>query len=92
MDSISLDCLTPREREIVLSLRHLQNANKHIARRLNITEGTVKVHLVNIFAKLGIARRATLAAIANDYPRSPPRPGTSLSEAAGTIRETRADD
>jgi DNA-binding NarL/FixJ family response regulator len=36
--------------------------NKGIAKRLNIVEGTVKVHLHNIFERLKIPRRAALAA------------------------------
>ena len=36
--------------------------NDAIARRLFIAPGTVKVHLSHIFAKLGIATRAELAA------------------------------
>jgi two-component system nitrate/nitrite response regulator NarL len=46
--------LTPRERKIVASLWE-GNPNKMIARLLNITEGTVKVHLNNIYTKLGVA-------------------------------------
>jgi DNA-binding NarL/FixJ family response regulator len=54
--------LTPREREIVASLCE-GKSNEAIARALNISEGTVKVHLVNIFAKLGISNRTTLMAL-----------------------------
>ena len=36
--------------------------NDAIARRLLIAPGTVKVHLTHIFAELGIATRAELAA------------------------------
>jgi DNA-binding NarL/FixJ family response regulator len=53
--------LTPREQEVVVALCD-GNSNKAIARRLNITEGTVKVHLNNIFTKLGIANRTALVA------------------------------
>jgi hypothetical protein len=34
-----------------------------IARQLNLTEGTVKVHLSNIYNKLGIANRTALTAL-----------------------------
>jgi DNA-binding NarL/FixJ family response regulator len=51
--------LTSREREIVASLCE-GNSNKMIARELGINEGTVRWHLVNIFAKLGISNRTTL--------------------------------
>jgi DNA-binding NarL/FixJ family response regulator len=57
-----IELLTPREREIVASLCR-GNSNKMIARELGISEGTVKVHLVNIFAKLGISNRTTLMAL-----------------------------
>ena len=53
--------LTPAELEVVrLVSEGLRN--DAIARRLFIAPGTVKVHLSHIFAKLGIATRAELAA------------------------------
>ena len=53
--------LTPAELEVVrLASEGLRN--DAIARRLFIAPGTVKVHLSHIFAKLGIATRAELAA------------------------------
>src|SRR5499433_906406 len=54
--------LTPRERQVVVSLCE-GNSNKMIARRLNLTEGTVKVHLSNIYNKLGVANRTALTAL-----------------------------
>lgn len=51
--------LTPRELEMVRLVGHgLQN--KEIARRVRITEGTVKQHLHNIYEKLGVAGRVNL--------------------------------
>jgi len=51
--------LTGRQREVVL-LATQGLANKNIARRLGITEGTVKVHLHNIFERLGVRNRTAL--------------------------------
>jgi two-component system nitrate/nitrite response regulator NarL len=59
----TLIALTGREREIV----HLVSeglTNKEIGRRLNITDGTIKVHLHHIFQKLDVANRTALAALA----------------------------
>lgn len=51
--------LTPREIEIVrLATEGLRN--KEIADRLTITEGTVKIHLHNIYEKLGVTGRTQL--------------------------------
>jgi DNA-binding NarL/FixJ family response regulator len=58
-----LKTLTPRERQIVAVLCE-GLCNKTIARQLNITEGTVKQHLVNVFRKLNVTKRTTLMAIA----------------------------
>ena len=56
--------LTSREREIVLALAE-GLSNKHVGRRLNISEGTVKVHLHNIYSKLGVKNRTALALLAH---------------------------
>jgi LuxR family maltose regulon positive regulatory protein len=48
--------LSPREREI-LSLIAEGQSNKAIARRLGLGPETVKTHLKNVFAKLGVERR-----------------------------------
>jgi DNA-binding CsgD family transcriptional regulator len=53
--------LTPRETEV---LRHLADGdtNARIARRLMVSEGTVKTHVKHILRKLGAANRAEAAA------------------------------
>ena len=53
--------LTPAELEVIRLVSDGLR-NDAIARRLFIAPGTVKVHLSHIFAKLGIATRAELAA------------------------------
>ena len=51
--------LTAREREIaLLAMSGLRN--KAIAGELHLCEGTVKIHLHNIFQKLGVRRRTAL--------------------------------
>jgi DNA-binding NarL/FixJ family response regulator len=52
--------LTPRERE-VLALVVEGLANKQIARRLGISEKTVKGHLTNLFQRLGVTDRTQAA-------------------------------
>lgn len=64
-----LDRITPRERQIV----HLLSAgasNKEIAKRLNVTERTVKAHLTAVFKKLGISGRLQLALFVLEHSRS----------------------
>ncbi|MBI3571609.1 MAG: response regulator [Gammaproteobacteria bacterium] len=58
-----LSDLTPREMEI---LRHVAEgqSNKMIARDLNITDGTVKLHVKAILRKLGVHSRVEAAVIA----------------------------
>jgi len=51
--------LTAREREIAL-LAASGFSNKAIASEVNSSEGTVKVHMHNIFRKLSIKKRAAL--------------------------------
>ena len=52
--------LTARERE-VLSLVVAGLANKQIARRLGISEKTVKGHLTNLFTRIGVTDRTQAA-------------------------------
>jgi len=54
--------LTPRERQIIRLVSE-GLSNKQIARRLNVTDGTIKVHLHHIFEKLRVDNRTALAAI-----------------------------
>ncbi|MGL3107835.1 LuxR C-terminal-related transcriptional regulator [Bradyrhizobium sp. BR 1432] len=59
----SLTQLTDRERQI-MRLVSEGLSNKEIGRRLNIADGTIKVHLHHIFQKLDISNRTVLAALA----------------------------
>ena len=52
--------LSPRERE-VLGLVRSGLANKQIARRLGITERTVKAHLTSVFGRIGVTDRTQAA-------------------------------
>ncbi len=55
--------LTPREREIARLISE-GLSNKEIGRRLNVSDGTIKIHLHNIYQKLGVSNRTALAALA----------------------------
>jgi DNA-binding NarL/FixJ family response regulator len=57
-----LAVLTCRERQI-MSLVSEGLSNKEIGRRLNIADGTIKVHLHHIYRKLEISNRTLLAAL-----------------------------
>src|SRR5262245_28695157 len=56
--------ITARQREIML-LAAQGLSNKAIARRLTISEGTVKLHLHALYGRLGIQNRTTLAILAH---------------------------
>ncbi|MCP2124659.1 LuxR C-terminal-related transcriptional regulator [Bradyrhizobium ottawaense] len=58
-----LELLTHRELQIVRLVSEGMS-NKEIARQLNVSPGTVKVHLYNIFQKLEITNRTVLATLA----------------------------
>jgi len=66
--------LSQRELE-VLELVAAGATNREAAARLFITEATVKTHLLNIYAKLGVGDRA--AAVAEAFNRGLLTPGTS---------------
>ena len=57
------DALTERERE-VLRLVAAGSTNKEAAKRLFISEATVKTHLLHVYAKLGVRDRAAAVAAA----------------------------
>jgi two-component system, NarL family, nitrate/nitrite response regulator NarL len=68
--------LTDREREIM----HLVCAglsNKEIGRHLNLSDGTIKVHLHHIYEKLAIRNRTALAALAIDSDEEAVKEATS---------------
>jgi two-component system nitrate/nitrite response regulator NarL len=56
--------LTQREREVGLLVAD-GLSNEEVARRLNVSPGTVKLHLHSIYQKLGVKNRTALAAWAN---------------------------
>ena len=78
--------LTTRELE---TLRWVAegHTNAWIARKLWVTEQTVKFHLTNIYRKLGVANRteASHYALVNDLI---PRPGHRLSAATATLQRS----
>jgi DNA-binding NarL/FixJ family response regulator len=56
----SRDALTGRQRDVLrLIVRGM--SNKEIARSLSLAEGTVKIHVAALFAKLRVNRRAAVA-------------------------------
>ncbi|HEY3777313.1 MAG TPA: response regulator transcription factor [Rhizomicrobium sp.] len=60
-DAIAQPLLTPREIEILVALSD-GLSNKAIARRLDISQHTVKFHAESIFRKLGATNRAEAVA------------------------------
>jgi DNA-binding NarL/FixJ family response regulator len=67
------DSLSEREREVLLMVAE-GLANKQIARRLEISEKTVKAHLTSVFRQIGVTDRtqAALWAERNDLGRARP--------------------
>ncbi|MEH2499202.1 VCBS repeat-containing protein [Bradyrhizobium sp. AZCC 1678] len=85
-----LRVLTHREREIIRLVAE-GLSNKEIARQLNLSPGTVKVHLYNIFHKLEISNRTVLATIAL-LQRSTGFGTLSLALAFAILSEIKASD
>jgi DNA-binding NarL/FixJ family response regulator len=57
--------LTPRQNDLLRLVADGQT-NTQIARRLGISEGTVRTHLENIFERLGVSSRT--AAVVRAFP------------------------
>jgi two-component system, NarL family, nitrate/nitrite response regulator NarL len=56
--------LSPRQREVAFLVAR-GFANKEIARELGLSLGTTKLHVHNVFQKLGIRRRDMLICLAS---------------------------
>ena len=65
-----LDALTPREREILTHLSRGES-NKTIARTLDISHDTVKLHVRHILAKLNLSSRVEAAVFAVEHKVAP---------------------
>ena len=76
--------LTDRERQI-MTLVSDGLSNKEIARRLNIADGTIKVHLHHIFRKLEVSNRTVLAALALSL-------NDNLTLVPGVVPRARSDE
>ena len=57
---VERDRFSPRERDILSCLARGES-NKEIARELDLAESTVKIHVQNIFKKLGVTSRVQVA-------------------------------
>jgi len=66
--AVERDRFSPRERDILASLAQGES-NKEIARKLDLAESTVKIHVQNIFKKLNMSSRVQVAlyAVENGY-------------------------
>lgn len=64
--TVERDKLTAREREIVVCLVRGES-NKEIARRLDVAESTVKIHVQNILKKLNLSSRVQVAVYAVEH-------------------------
>ena len=61
-----IDKLTPREKDILACLA-LGESNKFIARKLDLAESTVKIHVQNVLKKLKLTSRVQAAVIAVEH-------------------------
>lgn len=58
--------LTPRQKDVLARIRK-GLSNKHIARELNLSDGTVKLHCMAIFRALGVTNRTQAAILADRF-------------------------
>jgi DNA-binding NarL/FixJ family response regulator len=65
-DEAAVAALTEREREVLVEIAH-GYANPEIARRLYLSEATVKTHVGRILAKLGLRDRVHIVIFAYDH-------------------------
>ena len=72
-----MTALTDREREIMRFVS-AGLSNKEVARQLNVSLGTIKVHLHHIYEKLAIRNRTALAALRIDDDDKGPQEETAV--------------
>ncbi len=65
-NSVNADKLSPRERQIIIKLAR-GDSNKEIARELDLSESTVKIHVQGILRKLNLASRVQAAVYAVEH-------------------------
>jgi two-component system nitrate/nitrite response regulator NarL len=70
---VSLEKLSPREREVMLLLAR-GASNKEIARSLDLVESTVKIHMQGILRKLNLSSRVQAAVFAVEHGLIRPQP------------------
>ena len=80
--------LTPRESQIVRFVI-LGESNKQIARRLGISDYTVRDHVSNLLRKAGAAKRSRLATLLS--PAQVPPDATILLVDPATIRQRKVE-
>lgn len=85
----ALKLLTGRERQIVRLVSE-GLSNKAIGRRLNLVDGTIKVHLHHIFQKLDVSNRTLLAALA--ISRSEPHAASGELNARALLQQDPVED
>jgi two-component system, NarL family, nitrate/nitrite response regulator NarL len=81
MDAANPFGLTKRELEVVEGVLRAESNNR-IASRLSIAPSTVKHHLANIFAKVGVMTRLQLAVFAMRHRMAAAGPAVERSAAA----------
>jgi two-component system nitrate/nitrite response regulator NarL len=86
MTSQAFQRLTAREQLIALLVAD-GLSNKGIARQIDVAEGTIRMHLHNIYVKLDIANRVALTRLAIEYRYSP-----NLSELGPALSDVAARD
>lgn len=91
-DAAPLDRLTPRQLE-VLGMLCEGLSNKLIARRLNISSGTVKVHIVHILRALKVSSRLQAVLIARNagFEGKPQQAQNTAPAASSEARPTLAE-
>lgn len=77
INSSHLDKLSAREKEVALAVAG-GASNKEVARRLEISERTVKAHLTAAFERLGVRDRLQLSLLINGTPQASSAPPQTL--------------